>query len=114
MCLSLVLAVVRLASPFTDGAVLQRDMKVPIWGTAAVGEKVTVSFAGQVQSAVAASDGKWRVDLEPLSACCEGRDLTVSSVDQSNNPNSRTIKDVLVGEVWLCSGQSNMGIPFWG
>lgn len=113
MCLSLVLAVVRLASPFTDGAVLQRDMKVPIWGAAAVGEKVTVSFAGQVKSAVAASDGKWRVDLEPLSACCEGRDLTVSSVDQSNNPNSRTIKDVLVGEVWLCSGQSNMGIPWW-
>ena len=114
MTTTLILAVVKLACPFTDGAVLQQGMKVPVWGTAAAGEQVTVTFAGQAKTATAGADGKWRVDLDPMTACREGRDLTVSSIGQSNNPNNRTITDVLVGEVWLASGQSNMGIPWWG
>ena len=113
MMISLLLTAVRLSAPFADGAVLQREMKVPVWGTAGAGESVRVTFAGQEKTAVADADGKWRVNLDPMPACRTGRDLTVSAIDQSNNPNSRTIKDVLVGEVWLCAGQSNMGIPWW-
>ena len=105
MTIAFILAAVKLAAPFTDGVVLQRQMTVPVWGTAAAGESVTVSFAGQTKSATASSDGRWRVDLEPMEACSEGRDLVVNGV---------CVRDVLVGEVWLCSGQSNMGIPWWG
>ena len=105
MTLEILLAAVRLASPFTDGAVLQRDMKVPVWGTANAGDPVRVAFAGQVKSVTAGADGRWRVDLDPMAASSEGRELKV---------NDLTVKDVLVGEVWLCSGQSNMGIPWWG
>ena len=101
----LLLALVKFAAPFTDGAVLQRETKVPVWGTADAGEQVTVTFAGQTKTATAAADGRWRVDLDPMSACCEGRTLSANGV---------AIRDVLVGEVWLCSGQSNMEIPFWG
>ena len=99
------LALVKLAAPFTDGAILQRDMRVPIWGTGAAGETVRVSFAGQERTTVVGADGRWRVDLEPLAASSEGRDLTA---------NDLTVRDVLVGEVWLCSGQSNMAVPLWG
>ena len=101
----LLLAIVKFAAPFTDGAVLQRETKVPVWGTADAGEQVTVAFAGQTKTATAAADGRWRVDLDPMDACCEGRTLTANGV---------AVRDVLVGEVWLCSGQSNMGVPFWG
>ena len=109
--------VLELGAPFSDGAVLQRDRKVPVWGWAAAGEKVTVSFADQVKSAVADSSGSWRVDLDPMSASSEGRDLLVttgSPSEQSNKPNKRTVlHDLLVGEVWFCSGQSNMEAPLW-
>ena len=103
--LVMLLAAVKFAAPFTDGAVLQREAKVPVWGTANPGESVTVTFADQKKSATTAADGRWRVDLDPMPANCEGRVLSANGV---------AVKDVLVGEVWLCSGQSNMGIPFWG
>ena len=61
-------AEVKLADPFADGAVLQRGMRVPVWGTAAPGERVEVSFAGQATNTVAGDDGKWRVDLSPMEA----------------------------------------------
>jgi len=109
---ALILAALRLAAPFTDGAVLQRDMKVPVWGTTEAGEKVKVEFAGQVKETTAAADGSWRIDLDPMKASSEGRELVVTSAHQAS-PKTRTVRDVLVGEVWLCSGQSNMGIPFW-
>jgi sialate O-acetylesterase len=102
---SSLLAEVKLASPFTSHMVLQREMKVPVWGTAAPGEKVTVEFAGQKKSIVAAADGKWRVDLKPLKASAEGRTLTVTG---SHTGQPIQLDDVLVGEVWLASGQSNM------
>ena len=60
------LAEVKLASPFTSHMVLQREMKVPVWGTAESGEAVTVEFAGQKVSATTSADGKWRVDLKPI------------------------------------------------
>src|ERR1039457_683091 len=98
------LAEVKLASPFTSHMVLQRDMKVPLWGTADAGERVTVEFAGQKISTKAAADGKWRVDFEPLKVSAEGRMLTATG---SNTTKPVQLDDVLVGEVWLASGQSN-------
>ena len=92
---------ITVASVFSDRMVLQRDMKVPIWGTAAPGEKVTVSFRDQSTSTVADQDGKWLVRLERLALGAPG-DLTVRG---------KTIvkfTDVLVGDVWIGSGQSNM------
>lgn len=96
---------VQLASPFTDHLVLQREIAVPIWGTATAGSKVTVEFAGQSKTTVAASDGTWRVTLDPLPTSAEGRSLTVTEAPHST---LLELRDVLVGEVWLCSGQSNM------
>jgi sialate O-acetylesterase len=93
-------AEVKLHALFTDGAVLQREMPVPIWGTAGDGEKVTVSIAGQTATTTA-KDGRWEVKLKPLKAGGP-HTLTVEGT------NKLEVKDVLVGEVWLCSGQSNM------
>jgi sialate O-acetylesterase len=98
-------AEVRLASPFTSHMVLQRDMKVPVWGTADAGETVTVEFAGQKISAQADANGNWRADLKPLEVSAESRTLTVTG---SHTAQPITLDDVLVGEVWLASGQSNM------
>jgi sialate O-acetylesterase len=98
-------ATVKLASPFTSHMVLQRDMNVPVWGTADSGEQVTVTFAGQKISATAGADGKWRVDLKPLKASAESQTFTVTG---SKTDKPIALDDVLVGEVWLASGQSNM------
>jgi sialate O-acetylesterase len=90
---------------FGHGMVLQRDLPVPVWGTAAPGEGVTVELAGQSKAATADPAGKWRVTLDPLPASAASRILTVRS------SNTLTFADVLVGEVWFCSGQSNMEKP---
>ena len=87
---------------FGDNMVLQRGQRVPVWGTGAPGEAVTVEFAGQSVSATAGSDGRWRVDLAPLRACAEGAEFRVKGA------NEIVLKNVVVGEVWFCSGQSNM------
>lgn len=110
MSIAMILAAVTLGSPFTDGMVLQRGMKCPVWGRAGAGEQVKVSFAGQSLSTTAGADGRWRVDLAPMTASCVGRDLAVTSASQTS---PILVRDVLVGEVWLCSGQSNMGIEMW-
>ena len=102
-------AKVDLAPPFADNMVLQRDMPLPIWGTADGGENVTVSFAGQRVETQANKQGKWQVRLSSLPASVKNRVLTV----QGKN-NTLTVKNVLVGEVWLASGQSNMEFPLWG
>ncbi len=101
------LAEVKLASPFTSHMVLQREKSVPVWGTAESGEQVTVEFAGQTKSVTADADGKWLVKLDPMAAGAESRDLVVSGNHQSKIENLKC-EDVLVGEVWLASGQSNM------
>jgi sialate O-acetylesterase len=93
---------VTVASLFQDHAILQRDQPVPVWGGAEPGEKVTVEFRGQSAAAVADASGKWRVQLEPMTASAEPAVLIV------RGKNTLTISDVLTGEVWLASGQSNM------
>ena len=98
-------AAVQLASPFTSHMVLQRDQPVPVWGTAEAGEQVTVEFAAQKKSAAADATGKWKIDLDALAASSEGR---VFRVMGSMTAEPVVLDDVLVGEVWLCSGQSNM------
>jgi len=91
---------------FGNDMVLQRDLSVPVWGTAAPGERVTVSFAGQTQSATADEEGRWMVRLDPLATSATGQTMTVAG------SNTITCQRVLVGEVWLCSGQSNMAGRF--
>lgn len=100
----LLAADLELASPFTDNAVLQREMKVPVWGWGTPGSKITVSFAGQERTATTAPNGTWRLDLEPLGASAEPQSLTV----KDNSGATLTRGNLLVGEVWLASGQSNM------
>jgi len=93
----------RFARAFGDGMVLQRDKPVPVWGFADRGTEVTVAFAGQMRTATAGSDGKWRVAFAPLGVCREGRELVLGSA-----AGGQTLKNVLVGDVWLLGGQSNM------
>ena len=96
------LADVRLPAVFTDNAVFQRDIPVPVWGWADEGEQVTVKFGEQTKTALPdAKTGKWSVKLDPLPAGGP-HSLTVSG------KNTITLGNVLVGEVWICSGQSNM------
>lgn len=91
---------------FAEGAVLQRDCPVPVWGTARDGEKVTVEIGSQKETTTAA-DGKWSVTLKPLAA---GGPFEL----KITGDNAVSIKNVLVGEVWVCSGQSNMQFPLAG
>jgi sialate O-acetylesterase len=96
---------IKLAGIFTDHAVLQRDLAIPIWGTADAGTKIVIEFADQKQTATTDAQGRWRVLLDPMPAA--GNPLTLTVRGKS----TLTISDVLVGEVWVCSGQSNMGWP---
>lgn len=91
------------AEPFGDEMVLQREAKVPVFGKADPGGKVTVAFAGQTKETVADKDGAWRVELDPMPASADNRVMTLAC-----GPDKAEIKNVLVGEVWICSGQSNM------
>lgn len=100
-----VYAEVKLPSVFGDGMVLQRDMKVPVWGTAAAGEMVTVRVAEHTAKAKADAAGAWRVTIGPLAT---GGPYVLDVHAPSGN---RTYRDVLVGDVWVCSGQSNMAFP---
>ena len=110
-------AKVATGTPFADNMVLQRGRAVPVWGTADAGEKVAVSFAGQTKTATADAKGAWKVLLDPMPASKENRTLTISSQpSQSSQPPqpAESFKNVLVGEVWFASGQSNMECPIWG
>lgn len=93
----------KLASLFSDHMVLQRDQEIPVWGWAEPGQTVTVELAGRSAQAIAGADGKWQVRLPALSA---GGPHTLTA--QATGTEPVLVKDVLVGEVWLCSGQSNM------
>lgn len=94
-------AAVKLPALFSDHMVLQQEAVVPVWGWADKGEKVTLSIGGQTQTATTGADGKWRVNLEPLHST-EPLELKIAA------SNAILIKDVLIGETWLCAGQSNM------
>jgi sialate O-acetylesterase len=86
---------------FSSNMVLQRNEKVPVWGTADDGEKVKLSFNGQEVSTVA-TQGKWIVWLNPMSA--NDRPQTMEIIGK----NKVTFRNILIGEVWFCAGQSNM------
>jgi len=102
--LTLNLPALELAPPFTDHAVLQRDTTVPVWGwDEQPGSTVSVTFGGQTKLTQVNASGLWRADLDPLPANATGTDLVVT-----RGHTSITLRDVVVGEVWLASGQSNM------
>jgi sialate O-acetylesterase len=107
---SLFAAGFRLAAPISDHMVLQREKPVAVWGWADAGESVKVTFAGQSKSASAGTDGKWMLKLDALPASAEPRTLVVTGKDG----HQIEVKDVLVGEVWLGSGQSNMAMTVAG
>ncbi|MEP6669816.1 MAG: sialate O-acetylesterase [Chthoniobacter sp.] len=93
---------VKLAALFSDHMVVQADTPVPVWGWAEPGEEVTVTLAAQSKTTQAGTDRKWKVTLDKLAAGDQPQTLTVTG------KNTLTVKDVVVGETWLCSGQSNM------
>jgi sialate O-acetylesterase len=95
----------RLAAVFSDHMVLQRDKPAPVWGWADPGEGLTIRFAGQQKTTRADATGQWRTALDPLDASAEARTLVVTS---DNAKRELKIENVVVGDVWLCSGQSNM------
>ncbi len=95
-------AELRLPALFTDHLVLQQKQANPIWGWDKPGTKVTITFAGQTLTATADADGKWRAQLPALPANDEPQTISVAGTS------TVTVQDVLIGEVWLCSGQSNM------
>ena len=95
----------QLPSVFGDNMVLQQKQPVPVWGWSQPGTAVTVKFAGQVKRARAGGDGRWEVRLSSLPASSQPADLVVEAGE------TKTFTNILVGEVWLCSGQSNMEKP---
>jgi sialate O-acetylesterase len=99
---------VRMPALFGDHMVLQQDSKIPVWGWADAGEAVTVTLGKQTAQTTADADGKWRVDLKPLATAATPLTLTVTG------GNSLKFDDVLVGDVWVCSGQSNMEFDLGG
>ena len=95
-------AEVSLPDVISDGMVLQQKQKVPIWGNADPGENVTIRFAGQLKKTTASANGKWIIKLDPLSANATPATMIISG------KNTIELKNILVGEVWLVAGQSNM------
>lgn len=92
---------------FQDHAVLQRDRPIPVWGHAAPGATVSVSFARQFVTTRADADGRWRATLKPVAAGGP-YDMTVRAGQER-----QVVREVQMGDVWLCSGQSNMELPVW-
>ena len=111
--LPLTAAELKLASVLADHMVLQRDKPVAVWGWADAGAEVTVEFAAQKKTSKADAHGKWLVKLDPMPASDQPRDLLISSNHQSKIIHHKC-SDVLVGEVWLGSGQSNMAMTVAG
>ena len=113
LLLILLLATVNAATPLLAGLmlpaivgnhmVLQQKQTNPIWGWDTPGARVTVNFAGQNHSATAGNDGRWSVKLAPLPANATPQTMSIAGTSRVE------IEDVLIGEVWMCSGQSNMG-----
>lgn len=90
------------ASIFSDHMVLQRDMPIPVWGTAQPNENISVSINGETAFTTTDSEGKWKVELAPLKATKESLVMTIMGSSKI------VLEDIVVGEVWICSGQSNM------
>lgn len=96
-------AELKLPSIVGDHMVLQRDLELPIWGWANAGQDVTVEIAGQKVSGKAGDDGRWEVKLAPLQTSSDPLSMKISAGEDT-----KELSDILVGEVWICSGQSNM------
>ena len=97
---------VNIASIFSDDMVLQRNKKVPIWGKASPGELITIEFNGQKKSVYTDKFGNWKLELDPMPTSRKGLTMRITG------SGSKTIlRGILIGEVWLCSGQSNMEWP---
>jgi sialate O-acetylesterase len=102
-------------APFRDNAILQQKKKLPVWGESLPGAKVTVSFDGQIQTTTADGNGKWRVVLDPMDAvklksvndCPAGKTMTIVC-EKNDKKATKVIKNLVLGDVWLCAGQSNM------
>ena len=94
---------------FNHNMVLQRDRANAVWGTADAGADVTVSFAGQTVRAKADGKGAWRADLAPMKADATGREMAIST----STGDKVVYTNAVVGEVWLCGGQSNMTFAMW-
>ena len=90
---------------FCDHAILQRNSSVPVWGKDTPHQKVTVSFAGQNKSCLTDANGNWMVNLDALEASFEGKTMRIKGSTET------VITDILIGEIWLCMGQSNMALP---
>jgi sialate O-acetylesterase len=99
---------VRVSTLFGDNLVLQREIAAPVWGVADPGEKVTVKIGSTQATAEADAQGKWTVRLPAMKANAVPQDLSIQG------KNTLTIKNVLVGDVWVCSGQSNMEMGLGG
>jgi sialate O-acetylesterase len=99
-------ASVRLPRVISSNMVLQRDIPVKIWGESNPGEKVTITFGEQVRTATTSENGKWIVTLDPLKSSFISQNLKISTPDKDT-----VLTNILVGEVWLCGGQSNMEYP---
>ena len=104
-------AQVRIASVFTDGMILQQSAEAPVWGKATPGTEIAVtgSWDGRTCKTTAGKDSIWKVSVRTPAASLEKYTLKISS-----GKKSRTFSDVLIGEVWLCGGQSNMEMPMKG
>ncbi len=104
-----------MAQPFRDNGVLQQKIQLPVWGTSLAEAKVTVSFDGKSATTAADAEGRWRVMLEPLTAvplksvndAPQGKTMTVVC-GKDGLQATKEIRNLLVGDVWLCAGQSNM------
>ncbi len=105
----------QLGQPFRDNAVLQRNRRVPVWGVTLPGAKVTVAFDGQRKSAQADGEGTWRVLLDPMEAVAlksvhdapDGKTMTITCARDGQEAMAE-IRNLLVGDVWICAGQSNI------
>jgi sialate O-acetylesterase len=91
---------------FQDHAVLQRNKPIPVWGRTAPGATVDIAFADQTATAMADAGGHWKTELKPMSA---GGPYVLAATSSSGE--NQTVKDVMIGDVYLCSGQSNMELP---
>lgn len=96
----------RLPKILSSNMILQRNAKVPVWGWAAPGQQVRVQFGGQSLNATVGADSSWKVQLGPFAASNVPKVMTITAGRET-----KQLVNILVGEVWLCSGQSNMEYP---
>ncbi len=104
------------ANIFTDNMVLQREQKVPVWGWAEPEEQITVEFVGHKKRTVTENSGRWLTHLAPMDASSNGQSMHIYSETTTDRSDEKeiTLRNILIGDVWLASGQSNMRKPIPG